>query len=225
MRQVEKLLVIGIGVNCSHESAFDSERFMKNFGNRCETVCRARRVGNDGVFRGIISLVVDAETNRDVFTFSRGRDDHFFHRAAQMFARVLGIREQTRGFHDYGYVHGWPLDLCRIFFFEDLDAFAIDFDVVFAVADIRLKVAQHGVIFKKMRQRLRIRDVVHRHNIDILVVHRGTVKIASNAPKTVDTYPDCHYVAPHDFGIRNPKYTLRTICISCTRLLSQSVYC
>src|SRR2546425_1249754 len=142
-----------------------------------------------------------------------------------MLARILGIGKQTGGLHDYRYAHGGPVDFCRIFFFEDLDAFAIDFDVVFAVADIRLKVAQHGVIFKKMRQRLRIRDVVHRHNIDILVVHRGTVKIASNAPKTVDAYFDCHasLLIISKYAIR--KYTLRAACISYTRSASHWAWC
>src|ERR1051326_1828389 len=85
-----------------------------------------------------------------------------------------------------------PIDLCRIPFFEDLYALAIDFNIVFAVTDVRLQIAQNRVIFKKMCKCFRIRNVVNRNDIDVLISHSGTIKIPPDPPESVDTDFDSH---------------------------------
>ena len=54
---VQNVLVVGIGVNGGHQSAFDAERIIYDFGHRCYAVCGTRRV-RDNVMGGRVILTV-----------------------------------------------------------------------------------------------------------------------------------------------------------------------
>ena len=165
---------------------------MKNFRNGCEAIGRARGVRDHIVLRRIVPFVVNAHAERQVLAFSRSGDNDFLYGSAQVLARVVGICEQPGGLDNDGCAERRPVDLRRIFLFEHLHRLSVDDDVVLAMADVRFQSAQHGIMFKKVGECLGIRDVVHSNNVDIVVAHRGAVKIASNASKAVDAYFDCH---------------------------------
>ena len=193
MGKVEKFLVIRVRVDRRHQPPLDSKTLVENLGNGSQAVCRTRRVGNDVVFVAIVGLVVNAETNGDVFPFCRRRDDDLLNRAAQVLARVLSVCKMSRRFHDEVDTQGRPIDLCRIPLFKNLDALPIDRDVAFAVSHFRFQVAENGIVFKKMCERPRLRDVVDGDNLDILVASRRTEQVAPDAPETIDAYFDSHY--------------------------------
>ena len=64
VRQVEKFLIVGVGVNGGHRAGLDAEGVVKNLGDGREAIGGAGRVGNDVVLGGIVSLVVHAEHER-----------------------------------------------------------------------------------------------------------------------------------------------------------------
>ena len=76
MRKIQNVLVVGVAVNSRHESAFDSEGVMKDFGKRCQTVGRAARVGDDFVDFWVEFGVVYAVNNRDVLVSRRSGDEN-----------------------------------------------------------------------------------------------------------------------------------------------------
>ncbi len=59
-------------------------------------------------FAGIVRVVIHAQHNRDIFTLCGRRNDHLFHRAAQMFLGVFGIRKAAGRFHYHLHAEDWP---------------------------------------------------------------------------------------------------------------------
>ena len=49
MRQVEEVLVVGVGVDRRHQPLLDAERVVEHLGDRRQAVGRARGVGDDVV--------------------------------------------------------------------------------------------------------------------------------------------------------------------------------
>ena len=113
VRQVEQLLIVGVGVDGGHGAAVDAEGFMKNFGDGSEAVGGAGSVGNDVVLGGIVGLVVHAEDEGGVRAVGGRGDDDFFHGRAEMLPRVFALGEEAGGFDDDVRADGGPVDFAR----------------------------------------------------------------------------------------------------------------
>src|SRR6202041_2211319 len=72
VRQVEELLIVGVGVNRGHGAGGDAESVLQNLGDGREAVGRARSVRNDVVLGGIVGVVIDAQHEGRVRTVGRG---------------------------------------------------------------------------------------------------------------------------------------------------------
>src|SRR5437879_2156402 len=75
VRQVEQLLIVGIGVDGGHGTAIDSEGFLENLGDGREAVRGAGSVGNDVVRGWIVGLVVHTEDKRRIRAVGGRGDD------------------------------------------------------------------------------------------------------------------------------------------------------
>ena len=103
VRQVEQVLVVGVGVHGRHEPADDVELVVDHLDHGDEAVRRARRVRDDDVLLGVVVLVVDADHEGGVGVAGRGRDDDPLHRPAQVPGGVLPAGEDPGGLdHDVG---------------------------------------------------------------------------------------------------------------------------
>src|ERR1035441_9187441 len=71
---------------------------------------------------------------------------------------------------------------------ENFEAFPIDGDRIFREGDVIREIAQDRIVFQQMRERLRIRDVVDRDNLDRGIAEHGAKDIFSDASKSVDAY-------------------------------------
>src|ERR1043166_8851502 len=96
VRQVEQLLVVRVGVDRRHLRGLDAEILVDDFGDGREAVGRAGGVRDDLVRRRVVSRLVDAEDDRDVLALGGRADDDLLDGAAQVLARVLGLREADR---------------------------------------------------------------------------------------------------------------------------------
>ena len=54
------------------------------------------------------------------------------------------------------------------------------------------QVAEDRVVFQQVRERGRVRDVVHGHELELLVVQRGPKDVAPDAAEAIDTHADRH---------------------------------
>jgi hypothetical protein len=57
-----------------------------------------------------------------------------------------------------------------------------------------LKIAEHGVVLQKMRERLCVRQVVNGHEIYIGVTDCRAEDVATYATETVDANFHCHFL-------------------------------
>ena len=73
MRQVEDLLVVGVGVDGGHQPLDDAEVLEQDLGHRGQAVGGAGGVGNDVVAGGVVMVLVDPHADRQVGFFARER--------------------------------------------------------------------------------------------------------------------------------------------------------
>ena len=73
-----------------------------------------------------------------------------------------------------------------------MELFSFDYDSMIGSFDIVMQIAQHRIVFQKMRQRLRIGNIVDGDEVDILVAQRGAKDVAADAAKSIDAHFDCH---------------------------------
>jgi hypothetical protein len=66
---------------------------MNNFGNRRQTVGRARGVGDYVMVCGNVFVLVNTEHNCNVFVFGRGGNYHFLYAAMQVLFGVFCFGE------------------------------------------------------------------------------------------------------------------------------------
>ena len=87
MREVEDLLIVGVGVNRGHETTLDAEGVVKNLGHGRKAVSGARGIRDDVVGRGVVLVVVDAHDDRDVLALCGSGDDDLLGARSQVLAR------------------------------------------------------------------------------------------------------------------------------------------
>ena len=213
MREIEQLLIVGVGVDRRHPPLLDAERLVQHLRQRGEAVGRARRVRDDLVLRGIVLLVVDAEHDRHVgFLGGRGDDDSFRARGDVLRGRVA-IGEEAGRFEDDVDAEILPRQLRRIADRQHLELVAADRDRVVFRRDVRVQIAEHRVVFEKMRERLGAGEIVDGDEVDVLVAERRAHDVPADAAEPVDTYPDWHRHPP---GQTFHSTISRSACISPT---------
>ena len=194
VRQIQQALVVGVGVDGGHGAALDTKSVLDDFGDRREAISGAGGVRNDVMLCRIVALVVHAEDKGGVGTVRGCGDDDFLHGRAQM---LLGIRapgEQAGGFNNDFRANRSPVELRRVLRAEYPEGFAVYRDAVFRVGHLMRQIAEHGIVFQQMRERFGVRDVVHRDELNILVVDRRPHDVASNTAEAVNADLDGHAV-------------------------------
>src|SRR5437667_521428 len=192
MGQVEEFLVVGVRVDGGHGAAVDAKSLLENFGNGSEAIGGAGGVGNDVVRGGVVGLVVHAQDESGVGAIGRGGDDHFFHGSAEMLLGVNTLGEEAGGFDDDMRAYGSPIDFVGILGLENLEALAFDGDGVIGMRHLVVQNAEDGVVLQKVRESLRVGDVVDGDELDVLIVERSTHNVATDAAEAVDANLNGH---------------------------------
>src|SRR6185295_12746245 len=92
-----------------------------------------------------------------------------------------------------------PVDLRRVALREHLDLVAVDDDVLAFHADRAGELAVRRVVLREVRIRLRVAEVVHRDDLNLIGALRFIERaqdVAADASVTVDTYLDRHLSEP-----------------------------
>ena len=186
MREVEDHLIVRIRVDGGHGAADDLEIVVDDLGDRGQTIRGAGSVRDDVVLGGIVLLFVDAEHDGEIFVLRGGGDDDFFHRAAQMFLRFVGVGEAAGGLDDDLRSDRVPGQGSGIFFFKNLDDFAVDGNTVGAGGDFVGQVAEDRVVLEQVSQSLGIGEIVDGDEVEVLVGERGAKNVASDASKSIN---------------------------------------
>jgi hypothetical protein len=89
-----------------------------------------------------------------------------------------------------------PRKLCRILDRQNLEFVLVDGDGVGAGFDVRLQVAEDGVVLQQMGQRRSVGQIVDRDDIYAAVVHSGAHDVAADTAEPVDPDFDGHLTSP-----------------------------
>jgi len=200
MGQIEKFLIIRIGVDGGHGSTVNAESLLQDLGDRGQAIRGAGGVGNHMVLRRIVGLVVDAKDQGSVGPVGGRGDDDFFYRTTEMLLCVNALREEAGGFDDDVRADAGPIDFGRILHLENLEGFALDGDGVVGVSDVVREIAKDGIVFEQVREGLGVGDVVDGDELDVLVVERGAHDVPSDAAEAVDADLDGHTTSVGMFG-------------------------
>ncbi|MCU1252514.1 MAG: glyceraldehyde-3-phosphate dehydrogenase [Edaphobacter sp.] len=196
MRGVEDDLVVGVAVNGGHDAGGDAEGVVENLDNGSEAVGGAARVGDDVVLGRVVLIFVDAEDDGDVLVARGGGDDDLLDARAEVGFCLLRVGEEAGGFDDDLRAHRGPVEFGRIALSKNLDLLAVNGDEVGSMSDRVRKIAQDGVVLKKVGQGGGGREVVYGYEFDVWVAESAAEYVASNAAEAVDAYLYCC----HDFG-------------------------
>jgi hypothetical protein len=142
---------------------------------------------------GSYAPVVHAQHDGDVFILRRGRNDDLLHRAVQVLHGIFRVRKESGGFHHHFRAQRIPVDLRRVLGGENFDLLVADGDRIGIRGDRFGERSEHGIVFQKVRQSLRIGNVIYRHELHIVPVQACTDNIPANAAEAVNTYFDCHF--------------------------------
>ena len=88
---------------------------------------------------------------------------------------------------------------------EELDLVAVDGDRVLAGLDRDVEVAEHGVVLEQVRHRLRVAEVVRRHDLEVAaLLELGAQEVPADAAEAVDPHPGLgHLAAPLVVGCQS----------------------
>src|SRR6266478_9299883 len=199
MRKVEDHLVIAVGMYSRHGPADDLEAVVYDLGDRSQTVRRARRIRNNVVLGGIVLVLVDAQHDREVLVLCRSGDDDLLYRPAHMLLGIVSVGESAGRFDDDLRADGLPGQRGWVFFFENLNGFAVDGNVVGTSGDFVRQVSQDRIVLEQVGQSFRIGKVVDRNEFKILIFKRSAQHVAADAAKSINPYFYRHFASERVF--------------------------
>ncbi len=187
-RTVNRFLGGGGGVHGGHQTIFNTELVVQNFGNRSQAVRGAGSVGNElGTF--YIGFFVYADYEHRGSVFGRSRHYHIFGAGFNVGLRFFLGKEQTGGFYYIFGTYFIPSQFFGVLASGYADFFAVDDQL--AVFNVRfhgaVKFAVHRIIFEHISQIVNRAQVVDAYDFNIFAFLRRAEYKATDAAKTVNT--------------------------------------
>src|SRR3990172_5785407 len=198
VRQIQELLVVGVGVHRGHDALLQPELLVQDLDDRSEAVRGAGSVREDVVLRRVVLVVVDTHDEGDVLARGGSGDDDFLGAGGEVLRGVVSLGEQARGLDDDIDPEGLPRKIRRVLLFQDLEALLAGDDGVSLGAYVLLEVPQDRVVLEKMRRRLGVGHIVRGDDIDLRVMNRRAKHVSSNASESVDPNLDSHRGLPFE---------------------------
>ena len=195
VRHVCQALIIGVGMHRGNKTFFEAEGIVYDFGNGCQAIGGAGRVGDDPVLR-LELLVVDPDHDGRIdFFFGRNRQNHLARPGGQMFFQWFAVAENTGGFDHNLNPQFLPGDLSRIAMFGHHDPLIAHRHGIFFGGDLLVKDAHHRIIFQKISQLLIVKQIVDRDNFHVFAVTDNAKYTSADAAESI--YADFynHYAA------------------------------
>ena len=194
-------LVVGVGVNRGHQALLDAEGLVQDLGHRSQAVGGARGVGHD-LHAGIQDMIVDAH--------HEGRVELVLRRSAQhdpigtrvdVFLEFLAAGEEARRLQRDLASQALPGEIGGVTLGEDGNRLAVDHQSLLGGLDSPREPPVDAVVLEQHRKVLRVREVVDRHDLELVgVLGQDTKDETPDSTKTVDTNTDCHDWTPGALG-------------------------
>ncbi len=196
VRQVQQVLVVRVGVDRGHDSVANAEVLQQYLGHRRQAVGRAGGVGDDLVLARIIGVLVHAQHDRHVRVLGRGRDDHPLGAGREVLAGSFVIGEAARGLDHQINAQVLPGQLLGVLQGQDLDRLAVDDEFAVARLHVRVQRAVHRVVLQQIGERLGIREVVNRDEVQLRIVQRCPKDVPADPAEPIDSNANSHVLRP-----------------------------
>src|SRR5690625_1335259 len=194
---IQQVLVGGVSVDSSHQTALNSEHLVKNLGHRSQAVRGAGCIRNDVVVSRVVIGVVYAQYECGVFSLTRSRNDDLLGTGVNMSLGLFGGDKAAGGLNHNVSVEFAPGQFRRIGLGARTERAAAHRDGVIGVGDIFGQTTQDRVILQKMCKGLIVGEVVNSNYLNISTgFQNGPVEVASNTAETVNTNANCHFSPP-----------------------------
>src|SRR2546423_176185 len=182
-----------------HRRMTKSERVPNDLDHWHQAVRRARRVGDDRVFCGIVLVAVDSHYDRNVLALRRSRDQNFFRSTLYMLSSRVGIGEPPGGLEHDVHAEVFPRECAGIFLSKNFYLVAVDDDRVFSGFDVALISAVHRVVLEEVRQSLGVGQIVDGDEVQVCYTLklRRPDDLPADSTKSVDAYPCSHSLRLH----------------------------
>ncbi len=95
-----------------------------------------------------------------------------------------------------------PRQLGRVLHRQDLERVAVHADRAVAGRDVGLEVPEHRVVLQQVRERVGVREVVDRDEVDVVVAERRPQDVPADATEAVDADLDCHELPSSRYAVR-----------------------
>ena len=147
MAYVQDLLVVGVGMNRCHKTAFNTEILQQHLGKRSQAVGGAGSVRDDMMFGLIVFFFVNTHYDGDIFIFAGSGDDNFLGAIINMGLSFFGILELTGAFqHNIRTIFA-PGDLGYICFANYRNFFTVNYKESVFPGNIFLHSPMNGIVF------------------------------------------------------------------------------
>ena len=94
---IDRLLCRCVRMHGGHQCFDNAELLVNDFGQRCQTIGRARGIGDDGLTAGVFLFVHAHDEHRGISR--RSRDHHFLRSGLNMRLTLVHCGEDAGGFH------------------------------------------------------------------------------------------------------------------------------
>ncbi len=130
VRQIEQLLVVGVGMDRGHDAVFDAEVIQQDFGHGRQAVGRAGGVGDDVVRDRVVGLVVDAQHEGDIRVGRRGGNNDVLGSGCEVLPCAFAVGEAPSRFDDDVDLQILPGQVFGVLHREHFNGLAVDEDLV-----------------------------------------------------------------------------------------------
>ncbi len=198
MGTVDEALVAGVGVRRGHETLLDTERIVEHLDHRHEAVGRARGVRHDDVLGRVERVVVDADHERGIDAFGRGRDDNAGRTTVDVGGSGVTLGEETGRLDDDVDAEVAPGEIGGVALRQHLQDVAVHRDATVDGLDRAREGAADRVALEQVGHRLQRAEVVDRDEVDVDTSQlRRPEEVAADPPEAVDTHTNAHCSPRH----------------------------
>ena len=194
-------LVVGVGVNRGHQALLDAEGLVQDLGHRGQAVGGAGRVGHD-LHARLQDMIVDAQhEGRVELVLGRGAQDDPLGTRVDVLLKFLAAGEEARRLQRDLASQALPGEIGGVTLGEDGNRLAVDHQGLLGGLDSPREPPVDAVVLEQHRKVLRVREVVDRHDLELLgVLGQDAKDETPDSTKAVDTNTNCHDWTPGSLG-------------------------
>src|SRR6266508_3724120 len=146
-------------------------------------------IRDDVVLLGVVSVVVDAEHDRDVGVGGGSRDDDLLRAGVEVLLRAVAVGEKARRLDDELDFEVPPGQRAWVLLREHLQLGLTGLDDAVSDLDVVLELPEDGVVLQEMSHRLDITQVVDRDDVEgPAALEVSPEEVPPDPPETVDPH-------------------------------------